>query len=130
MIGVWFLTPAVLAACFFAVGSPLGRAAGLGAYLAASFHVTGMVASLVAGTLSDRWGRTPVMFSMAGLSAACSFAFGWLVGAPIGVVMGLGPLYAFAALGDSPPSSPPIPEAVEPAYPGAAPGLRSFRRYA
>ena len=129
LLGMWVWTPAFLAACFMAVGSPLRRAAGLGAYLAASFHVTGMVASLVAGTLSDRWGRTPVMFSMAGLSAACSFAFGWLVGAPIGVVMGLGLLYAFAALGDSPLYSAAITEVVEPAYRGAALGLRSFVGY-
>lgn len=129
LLGMWVWTPAFLAACFMAAGAPLSRAAGRGAYLTSSFHLTGMVASLIAGSLSDRWGRTPVMFSMAGVSALCSFAFGWLVGAPIWIVMGLGLLYAFAALGDSPIYSTAITEVVEPAYRGAALGLRSFVGY-
>src|SRR5437016_4418506 len=48
---------------------------------------------------------------------------------PRGVVMGLGLLYAFAALGDSPLYSAAITEVVEPAYRGAALGLRSFVGY-
>lgn len=55
--------------------------------------------------------------------------FGWLVGAPIGVVLALGLVYAFAALGDSPIYSTVITEVVEPAYRGAALGLRSLLGY-
>ncbi len=129
LLGMWAWTPTFLAACFVAVGSELTRAAGLGAYLASSFHLTGMFSSLVAGTLSDRWGRTPVIFAMASLSALCSFAFGWLVGSPITLVLVVGLLYAFTALGDSPIYSTAITEVVEPAYRGAALGLRSLVGY-
>jgi len=129
LLGMWAWTTTFLAACFMAGGAGFTRAAGLGAYLTSLLHLTGMVSSLVAGTLADRWGRTPVIFGMASLSACCSFAFGWLLGSPIWAVLALGVFYAFAALGDSPIYSTVITEVVEPAYRGAALGLRSLLGY-
>ncbi|HXH84427.1 MAG TPA: MFS transporter, partial [Candidatus Tectomicrobia bacterium] len=83
LLGMWAWTPAFLAACFVSAGSAPTEGAGRGAYVVALFHLTGTVASLLAGALADRVGRTPVLAVMAGLSAACSFVFGWLHGAPV-----------------------------------------------
>ena len=83
LLGMWAWTPAFLAACFVAAGSELTRGAGLGAYMTALFHVTGMLAALLAGVFADRFGRTPVIFVMATVSALCSLAFGWMLGASL-----------------------------------------------
>jgi MFS family permease len=80
LLGMWAWTPAFLAACFVAAGSDLTRGAGLGAYMTSLFHVTGMIAALMAGVLADRFGRAPVILVMATISAACSLVFGWLIG--------------------------------------------------
>lgn len=37
---------------------------------------------------APRWGRTPIIFAMASLSALCSFAFGWLLGVALGRPVG------------------------------------------
>jgi len=129
LLGMWAWTPAFLAACFVAAGSELTRGAGLGAYMTSLFHLTGMAASLLAGQLADRFGRTPVILAMAAVSASCSFAFGWLIGTSLVVVIGVGLLYGFAALGDSPIYSTAITEVVAPAYRGAALALRSLLGY-
>jgi len=129
LLGMWAWTPAFLAACFVAAGSELTRGAGLGAYVTSLFHLTGMLAALVAGVLADRLGRTPVILAMAAVSAACSLVFGWLIGASLALVVGVGLLYGFAALGDSPIYSTAITEVVAPAYRGSALALRSLLGY-
>jgi MFS family permease len=129
LLGMWAWTPAFLAACFVAAGSDLTRGAGLGAYMTSLFHVTGMIAALMAGVLADRFGRAPVILSMATISTACSLVFGWLIGMSLVLVVGLGLLYGFAALGDSPIYSTAITEVVAPAYRGSALALRSLLGY-
>ncbi|HEY7205020.1 MAG TPA: MFS transporter [Methylomirabilota bacterium] len=129
LLGMWAWTPAFLAACFVAAGSELTRGAGLGAYMTSLFHVTGMIASLLAGVFADRFGRTPVILLMAAISAACSLVFGWLIGMSLALVVGVGLLYGFSALGDSPIYSTAITEVVAPAYRGSALALRSLLGY-
>jgi MFS family permease len=129
LLGMWAWTPAFLAACFVAAGSELSRGAGLGAYVTSLFHLTGMLAALAAGVLADRFGRTPVILAMAAVSAACSLVFGWLIGTSLALVVGVGLLYGFAALGDSPIYSTAITEVVAPAYRGSALALRSLLGY-
>src|SRR5581483_9193079 len=104
----------------------LGRAAGGGARLSALFHLTGFLASLSAGWLSDRLGRTAVIIGMLAVSTACSLLFGWLVAAPFWVLLGVGLLYGFSAVGDSPVLSVGLTEIVAPPVLGAALALRSL----
>ncbi|HYB42073.1 MAG TPA: MFS transporter [Candidatus Methylomirabilis sp.] len=129
LLGMWAWAPAFLSACFVAAGSELTRGAGLGAYMASLLHMTGMLASLLAGVFADRFGRTPVILVMAAISAACSLIFGWLIGASLILILGVGLLYGFAALGDSPIYSTAITEVVAQAYRGAALALRSLVGY-
>jgi MFS family permease len=126
LLGMWAWSPAFLAACLAAGGTPALDAAGLGAYMVAIFHMAGIVASFSMGSLSDRLGRAKVIMVLAGSSALCSFTFGWSIGWPFLAVMALGILYAFTAIGDSPVLSAALTEVVNPSYLGSAFGLRSM----
>lgn len=124
--GMWSWTPAFLAACLSAAGAAQLQAAGSGAQMTSLFHLMGLVSSFSMGALSDRMGRRNVMLAMAGLSTLCSFVFGWSIGLPMALVLGLGGIYAFSSLGDSPVLSAALTESVKPSYLGSALGLRSL----
>jgi MFS family permease len=124
--GMWAWTPAFMAACLGLAGIAGTKAAGSGAHIAAFFHVMGLFASFSMGALSDRLGRAKVILAMAATSMACSFVFGWSIGWPLAVIVAIGVVYAFSALGDSPILSAALTETVAPAYLGAALGLRSL----
>jgi MFS family permease len=124
--GMWSWTPAFMAACLGLAGLMGVKAASSGAYIAALFHVTGIIASFSMGALSDRLGRVNVMLVLATLSMMCSFVFGWTVGFPLLVIIGVGVIYAFSSLGDSPILSAALTEVVEFSYLGRALGLRSL----
>ena len=126
LLGMWAWAPAFVAATFALTGHGAVRSVELAAYVTASFHLMGLVASTSMGRLSDRLGRRAVLCSLAAISAGCSLAFGWLVTAPLAVIMAVGALYAFTALGDSPVLSTALTDAVRPPYLGAALALRSF----
>ncbi len=126
LLGMWAWTPAFLTACLVQRGEAGLDAAGLGAYLVASFHVAGIVASFSMGSLSDRLGRTRVIMVLASISTLCSMVFGWSAIWPFWLIMTLGYLYAFMALGDSPVLSAALTEVVTPSYLGSAFGIRSM----
>jgi MFS family permease len=126
LLGMWAWTPAFLTSCLAVSGAGGLKAAGAGSSITASFHFTGLFASFIMGTLSDRLGRARVILMLSGLSAACSFVFGWSIGWPLILVIGIGLIYAFSALGDSPVLSAGLTEVVETSYLGAAFGLRSL----
>jgi len=126
LLGMWSWTPAFLAACLALTGSTEVSAAGYGAYITASFHFVGLLASFSMGTLSDRMDRARILLALAAASMACSFLFGWSAGWPLVLVMGIGLVYAFTALGDSPILSAALTEEVDSAYLGAALGFRSL----
>ena len=124
--GMWSWTPAFLSACFAFGGAEALRAAGLGSYVTAFFHFFGILASFSMGFLSDRWGRAVVILALSGVSSTCSFLFGWTFGWPLIITIGLGAMYAFSSLGDSPVLSAALSEVADPAYIGVAFGIRSL----
>jgi MFS family permease len=124
--GMWAWTPAFMAACLSAAGAPGLKAVGAGAKLVALFHIMGLVASLSMGILSDRFGRARVMLMLAAASMVCSFTFGWTLGLSLTMITGIGLIYAFSSLGDSPILSAALTEEMEPSFLGTALGLRSL----
>jgi MFS family permease len=130
LLGMWSWTPAFLAACLALTGSTEVSAVGYGAFITASFHLVGLLASFSMGTLSDRMDRARILLVLAAASMACSFLFGWSAGGPLGLVVGIGLVYAFTALGDSPILSAALTEEVDAAYLGAALGVRSLMGFA
>jgi MFS family permease len=126
LLGMWAWTPAFIAAALAMQGTTIERAAGLGASLSAIFHVMGIVASATGGALSDRWGRTAVIAGMMLVSSACSFGFGWMLAAPLLLIVVVGSIYGFSALGDSSVYSTGITETVRPERLGSALAVRSL----
>ncbi|MFH2133444.1 MAG: MFS transporter [bacterium] len=126
LLGMWAWTPAFLSACLILGGGEVTASAGIGAYVTAAFHVTGLVASFTMGSLSDKIGRSRVMVVLSGLSMIISFTFGWTISWPYILVFMLGLIYSFACLGDSPILSAALTETVDSAYMGTAFGLRSL----
>jgi MFS family permease len=126
LLGMWAWTPSFLSASLVRQGQDLVRATGGGARLTALFHLTGFSASLCAGWLSDRFGRTGVILAMLAVSTACSFAFGWLVAAPFWLLLVVGLVYGFSAVGDSPVLSVGLTEVVAPRVLGSALAVRSL----
>ncbi len=126
LLGMWAWTPAFLCS-YLALGGAQGvNAAGHGAYLTAALHMAGLVASFTMGSLSDRLGRAFVIMILSCISTFCSFLFGWTIGWPFVMVIGIGLLYSFSSLGDSPVLSAGLTEVVTPSYLGAAFGVRSL----
>ena len=126
VLGMWAWTPAFLTAALALRGRGVASATGLGANLAAIFHLMGLVATGAGGRLSDRWGRTAVILMMLSLSALCSFTFGWLITAPLLVLLAVGVIYAFSAIGDSPVFSTGFTEVVDARILGSALAVRSL----
>jgi MFS family permease len=126
LLGMWAWTPAFLTAVLNAHGLEVSRSAGIGANLTALVHVMGIIAASVGGWLSDRWGRTAVIIGMMAVSTTCSFTFGWLLTAPIALVVLVGLIYGFSALGDSPVYSTGITEVVDSAHLGSVLAVRSL----
>ncbi len=126
LLGMWAWTPTFVAASLAVSGVGGIRSVEIGSYLSAAFHVMGLIASSSMGSLSDRLGRRRVLVALAATSTACSFVFGWLIGAPAAVLFLVGAAYAFSALGDSPVLSTAFTEAVSPAYLGSGLALRSL----
>jgi len=126
LLGMWAWTPAFLSVCLTVRGSEAWTAVGSGAYLVGLFHLMGILASLSMGTLSDRLGRAQVMLLVGSISTVCSLVMGWLIGLPIVLIVAVGMIYAFSALGDSPILSAGMTESVDPSYLGAAFAIRGL----
>lgn len=125
LLGMWAWLPAYLAISAAAGGDITAQAVGLAALLSAVTYVSSMVGSVTGGTLSDRWGRTAVILLMSSASLACSFAFGWMLGWPLWVLLIVAVIYNVTAIGDSAVYSTAVTELVPPRYLGAAYSIRS-----
>lgn len=125
LLGLWAWLPAFLAAAALAGGSGGAQAASLGATLAALTYLAAVIGSVLGGSLSDRLGRTAVSLLMAVASLACSFSFGWMIGAPMVVLVAVAVFYNVTGVGDSSIHSTTLTELTDPRYLGAAYSLRS-----
>jgi MFS family permease len=67
-----------------------------------------------------------VIIVMLSVSTVCSLAFGWLVAAPFWLLLLVGLVYGFSAVGDSPVLSVALTETVSPPVLGSALAVRSL----
>lgn len=123
---MWSWTPAFFAASFALSGHSLADTAEFGAYVAASMHIIGSFASASMGRLSDYWGRRRVLIVIAAAGAILSFTIGWLISAPVYLLVVLGLLYYFAVIGDSPVLSTALSESMEAGYLGSVLAVRAL----
>jgi MFS family permease len=125
LLGLWAWLPAFLAAAAVAGGATGAAAASTGATLSALTYLAAVVGSVLGGSLSDRHGRTAVTLALALASLACSFAFGWMIGLPLLLLVAVAMFYNVTGVGDSSIHSTTLTELMDPRYLGAAYSLRS-----
>ncbi len=123
LLGIWAWLPAFLTAALVVHGS--SDAAALALMLAGLTYLANIAGSIVGGTMADRWGRTQTILFWSCTSLALSFSIGWLIGAPIGVLVAAACLYNLAAIADSSTHSTVLAESVPPHYLGVAYAVRS-----
>jgi MFS family permease len=126
LLGMWSWTPAFFAATIAISGNSFGETAQFGAYLVASMHLIGALASVWMGRLADKLGRRVVLIQVAAIGACLSLAIGWLTMWPIILVVFIGLVYYFFALGDSPVLSTALTESVEPSHLGSILAIRAL----
>jgi len=126
LLGMWSWTPAFFAACLSISGKSIGEMANLGAYLVASMHLIGALASASMGRLADKLDRRVVLIQIAMMGAGLSFLIGWLNNWPIVLLMLIGLIYYFSAIGDSPVLSTALTEEITPSYLGSVLAVRSL----
>ena len=125
LLGLWAWLPAFLTASLMLHGAPSQDAAGLALGLAALTYVANIAGSIAGGTMADRWGRTQTILTWSCVSLALSFSIGWLIAAPVAVLVALACLYNFAGIADSSTHSTVLAESVPPHYLGVAYAMRS-----
>lgn len=88
----------------------------------AAFAVIGAggVASLLAGVLADRVGRTRVAIASLLISGGCALAIGWFYGGNPALVTLLALLWGFAVVADSAQFSAAVSELCRSEYTGTA----------
>ena len=126
LLGMWSWTPAFFAAIVSISGNNFGETAKFGAYLVASMHLIGALASVSMGRLADKLGRRVVLIYVAAIGACLSLVIGWLTMWPIILVVFIGLVYYFFALGDSPILSTALTESVEPSHLGSILAIRAL----
>ena len=119
LVGMWAWIPAFVAAAFTLQGMEGAGATVTGAYFSGVLHLFCATAALTMGGLSDRAGRRPVLIALAAGAMVLSFTLGWLVYAPLLILLPLALLYAVLCLGDSPVLTTALSEAVRPTHLGA-----------
>ena len=126
LLGMWSWTPAFFAAIIAISGNNFGETAQFGAYLVASMHLIGALASVSMGRLADQLGRRVVLIQVAAIGACLSLVIGWLTTWPITLLVFIGFIYYFFAIGDSPVLSTALTEVVEPSHLGSILAVRSL----
>jgi MFS family permease len=126
LLGMWSWTPAFFAAIIAVSGNNFGETARFGAFLVASMHLIGALASVLTGRLADLLGRRVVLIQVAAVGTCLSLVIGWLTTWPITLLVFIGLVYYFFAIGDSPVLSTALTEVVEPSHLGSILAVRSL----
>ena len=125
LLGMWAWLPAFLATAASSGAEAGSGAVSKGAAFTALTYLVAVAGSVLGGSLSDRFGRTAVILWASSASLACSFAFGWLLGMPLPLVVAVAVLYNCSGVADSSIHSTVLAELVHPRRLGATYSLRS-----
>jgi MFS family permease len=125
LLGLWAWLPAFLTAALLVHGQSPEAAAATALLFAGLTYVANIVGSIAGGTMADRWGRTQTILLWSSVSLALSFSIGWLIAAPLVLLVALACLYNFAGIADSSTHSTVLAESVAPHYLGVAYAVRS-----
>lgn len=107
----WF--SAFFAAALAARGVPAGS---IVAYATFAMFLAGGLGSWAGGILADRWGRTKTTVLMMAISGSCSVLIGLLVGSSPWLVLLIGLVWGFTAVGDSAQFSAMVTELADQSY--------------
>jgi MFS family permease len=121
LLGLWAWLPAFLTAALLLQGHSAESAL----MFAGLTYLANIAGSIIGGTMADRWGRIPTILTWSCVSLTLSFSIGWLIAAPIAVLVALACLYNFAGIADSSTHSTVLAESVPPHYLGVAYAVRS-----
>jgi MFS family permease len=121
LLGLWAWLPAFLTAALLLQGHSTESAL----MFAGLTYLANIAGSIVGGTMADRWGRIPTILTWSCVSLALSFSIGWLISAPIALLVALACLYNFAGIADSSTHSTVLAESVPSHYLGVAYAVRS-----
>ena len=88
-------------------------------------YVANIAGSIIGGTMADRWGRIQTLLTWSCASLVLSFTIGWLIAAPIALLVALACLSNFAGIADSSTHSTVLAESVPAHYLGVAYAVRS-----
>ncbi len=86
---------------FQAHGTSLARATSWAALAGFGAISVGALGAILAGAWADRLGREEVTVGAMAVSGACALAMGWLVNAPVWLVVPLGLVWGFSVVADS-----------------------------
>lgn len=123
---MWSWTPTFFAAIIAISGNRFDETARFGAYLVASMHLTGALASVIMGRLADQLGRRVVLIHVGTIGACLSMVIGWITAWPTWLLLFIGLVYYFFAIGDSPVWSTALTEAVESSHLGSILAIRAL----
>lgn len=123
LMGMWSWMAAFLTASLVSAGSDVAGAAPLASMLCLPIFALGAVAVVSAGWVSDRVGRTAATLAIMLASIVISFTIGWLVSAPLPLLVAVGTMYFALAIADSPVLSTALTEIVPPHRVGSALGV-------
>jgi len=121
LFGMWGWLAPFMVAALTARGASSSAALSWGGLLAASaIGLGGGIGAIFGGRISDQLGRARAAMIILALSLICSLGFGWLLRAPIVLVVAAGLLYGTVVLADSPAYSANLMEVVPPQSLGGA----------
>ena len=121
LFGMWgWMTPFMVASLTVRGQAPAQALAWGGTLAAAIIGLGGSLGAIVGGRVSDRLGRARAATLMLAVSLACSLVFGWLITAPVILIVAVGLVYGLTVLADSPSYSASLMEVVPPRSLGGA----------
>ena len=125
LFGMRAWLPPFFAAALVRRGAGVVEASSLAATLASGILLVGAASNIVGGWASDRWGRLRVIVGSQVLSAACSFAIGWLFDAPLWVMLTVAAVYGIFVTSESGALSTGVTELADPSALGATLAVQS-----